>query len=591
MGNETTNETEDTGRPDHRATHRLTHGQIAAALRLGAFESGAPSSPDPGSADLRDRMPPGAPRDVRAARPVALVTIGVLCAGTLVAGSITSERRHFGDSGYPGSSMPASHGSLRGVGSVADPIRQPDTRQGQQTMFSKLSGVAAATAVGVSTTIAGAQGAAMQWRASDGGNGHWYGLTAPGGNWHVCAAEATARGGHLATLTSAPEAVFAASVTAGENVSYIGARQDSGSDEPFGGWRWITGEPWGYESWHFNMDDAPCGIDGGPEQQQFLWMHNAVRQWDDVNDEPWPDCPLILKRGIIEWSADCNNDGIVDYGQCHDGTLPDYDGDNVPDCCEHNEPCEAGSYPLQWRVQDGGNGHWYVARRWPASRTWEASRDAAAAAGGHLACLTSAAENDWVGARLRLAQPGCAPGQEGWFLGGYQDFEAPDYVEPGGGWRWITGEPWAFTAWLTGVAGGDRPNNFGTGGERYLKMSELPYAPGWDDVGIGSSQLYLCGAIVEWSADCNGDGEVDFGQTARREIADLNRNNVPDSCECLGDLYADGAVNGADLGALLAYWGPVTGAPASDAADIDRDGVVSGGDLGIVLSNWGSCTN
>lgn len=452
-------------------------------------------------------------------------------------------------------------------------------------MFSKLSSVAAATAVGVSTTIAGAQGAAVQWKVSDGGNGHWYQLDSTRRTWTNAQLLAESKGGHLATVTSYAEHLFLrASVftyCCSMSDTWMGATRPSTDVQ----YHWVTGEafeplPEIYFSNNSVGWDAPA-----------LYLEQVVRfSW--VGE--WGGESNSANKGnfsVTEWSADCNNDGIVDYGQCRDGTLPDYDGDNVPDCCERNEPCETGSYPLQWRVQDGGNGHWYVARRWPASRTWEASRDAATAAGGHLACLTSAAENEWVGARLRLAQPGCVPGQEGWFLGGYQDFEAPDYVEPGGGWRWITGEPWAFTAWLTGVPGGDRPNNVGTGGERYLKMSELPYAPRWDDVGIGSNQLNLCGAIVEWSADCDGDGEVDFGQVARGEVADLNRNNVPDSCECLGDLYADGAVNGADLGALLAYWGPVTGAPASDAADIDRDGMVSGGDLGILLSNWGSCTN
>jgi hypothetical protein len=37
--------------------------------------------------------------------------------------------------------------------------------------------------------------------------------------------------------------------------------------------------------------------------------------------------------------------------------------------------------------------------------------------------------------------------------------------------------------------------------------------------------------LAEWSADCDGDGEVDYGQILRGEIADLNGNGVPDVCE------------------------------------------------------------
>jgi hypothetical protein len=109
-------------------------------------------------------------------------------------------------------------------------------------------------------------------------------------------------------------------------------------------------------------------------------------------------------------------------------------------------------------------------------------------------------------------------------------------------------------------------------------------------VGPGGDQQELCGAIIEWSADCNADGMVDYGQILRGEFDDINGNGVPDRiCECLGDLYVDGLVNGADLGVLLAYWGPITGTPASQATDINRDGVVNGLDLGILLAGWGAC--
>jgi hypothetical protein len=36
---------------------------------------------------------------------------------------------------------------------------------------------------------------------------------------------------------------------------------------------------------------------------------------------------------------------------------------------------------------------------------------------------------------------------------------------------------------------------------------------------------------LEWSADCNGDGIVDYGQILRGELEDLNGNGVPDICE------------------------------------------------------------
>ena len=89
--------------------------------------------------------------------------------------------------------------------------------------------------------------------------------------------------------------------------------------------------------------------------------------------------------------------------------------------------------------------------------------------------------------------------------------------------------------------------------------------------------------------DCDGDSVPDLAVLIRDPGLDADADGIPDTCECLGDLYLDGFVNGADLGALLAYWGPVTGTPASEAADINRDGTVNGSDLGILLASWGTC--
>ena len=49
------------------------------------------------------------------------------------------------------------------------------------------------------------------------------------------------------------------------------------------------------------------------------------------------------------------------------------------------------------------------------------------------------------------------------------------------------------------------------------------------------------------------------------------------------DINGDGEVNGADLGILLASWGPC---PPPCPADINGDGVVNGADLGLLLAAW-----
>jgi hypothetical protein len=55
-------------------------------------------------------------------------------------------------------------------------------------------------------------------------------------------------------------------------------------------------------------------------------------------------------------------------------------------------------------------------------------------------------------------------------------------------------------------------------------------------------------------ADCDSDGVGDACAVAGGAL-DFNLNGIPDSCECIADLFVDGQVNGADLGALLSQWG------------------------------------
>jgi len=95
------------------------------------------------------------------------------------------------------------------------------------------------------------------------------------------------------------------------------------------------------------------------------------------------------------------------------------------------------------------------------------------------------------------------------------------------------------------------------------------------------------GDTCETVTDCNGNGVDDDCDIARDDATDFNSNGIPDVCECASDLNADHRVNGADLGVLLAFWGPRS--TAFPAADLTNDGVVSGADLGMLLSAWGSC--
>jgi hypothetical protein len=141
----------------------------------------------------------------------------------------------------------------------------------------------------------------------------------------------------------------------------------------------------------------------------------------------------------------------------------------------------AGAVPVQWTVASGGNGHFYdflgnqLAGN-PNTYSWDGARVDAESRGGYLATPTSAAEwafmqsqmYDWVGPVDPVYSTCGACGNrsyQGW-LGGFQNTSSPSYSEPGGGWEWVTGEPWSFTAWH-----GGEPNNSGAGTTMYQRIS------------------------------------------------------------------------------------------------------------------------
>lgn len=227
---------------------------------------------------------------------------------------------------------------------------------------------------------------------------------------------------------------------------------------------------------------------------------------------------------------------------------------------------------VQWRIEDGGNGHWYALIAQP--HTWRDARDWCVAHGGHLATLKSFEESALVTATT--SQP------HAW-LGGFQDLQSPDYSEPAGGWIWITAEPLSFSAWNSG-----EPNNYPPGLE--VALATVYGTQRWADL----PEDWTLHFHIEWSADCNSDGIVDYGQIRSGELADANGNYIPDCCEatppcgpCLADVDDSGAVNGVDLAAILNTWGTTGG--KYPGADVNSDGIVNGADLAEVLNSWGPC--
>ncbi len=256
---------------------------------------------------------------------------------------------------------------------------------------------------------------------------------------------------------------------------------------------------------------------------------------------------------------------------------------------------------VQWRVEDGGNGHWYA--RTSEVLVWPQLQAVCVTKGGHLATVTTLAEWTWLKARFPISY------FEGRFAGAYQDHSDPLYAEPNGGWHWVTGESFQLDLNYMGTL------------VPFANMTE----PGFDDCPAGTVGYCGCGpdgaqdvlfftgccnnilddvgdgivqncdsvarsGFIEWSADCNADGIVDYGQILAGDLIDANLNGIPDICEadpCPADVILTGSVDAVDLAAMLGAWG--TDGGDYPRADIDRDGIVSGPDLGALLGGWGKC--
>ena len=231
----------------------------------------------------------------------------------------------------------------------------------------------------------------------------------------------------------------------------------------------------------------------------------------DCNNNGVPDATDIANGT----SQDCNGNGIPDSCDIGSGFAKDCNGNGVPDSCDllaHGSPAPGA---VQWRVEDGGNGHWYWSDR--VSRTWSSAENAAELQNAHLATSTSSAENEFlrtVIAQFNLDRP---------FIGGFQDISAPDFTEPAGGWRWVTGETWNYTRWAS-----IEPNNQG-GAENWLHFGDNSGL--WND-STASSQWT---SIMEWETtqalDCNGNGIPDSCDIASGNSRDMNANGKPDECE------------------------------------------------------------
>ena len=183
----------------------------------------------------------------------------------------------------------------------------------------------------------------------------------------------------------------------------------------------------------------------------------------------------------------------------------------VADSADGAARAETG--PVQWRVEDGGNGHRYDVVAVAGGITWEDAKSAAAASGGHLATIASKEENDFL-VELIANQDFWIRSPQGWrswmgpWLGGFQNHNAPDYSEPDRGWTWITGETWSYENWWM-------PPENGVGGRSGAEQDHLHFrGPGVQGPRSSATSFddWIAGAAdpPAWN-DANGAGADGHG--------------------------------------------------------------------------------
>lgn len=159
-------------------------------------------------------------------------------------------------------------------------------------------------------------------------------------------------------------------------------------------------------------------------------------------------------------------------------------------------------------ILNSDNGHFYEAISVSGGIDWDDAKLAAEELGGHLATLTSAAENKFIVDNFFPEAFGGLT-QEFYWLGA----EQPDLDSPAAdGWEWVTGEPFSFTNWSSSD-GGQPTDKIGGIDEDALQLWHSPTGA-WNDQERGVS---INGYVVEYESPtsknrCKKGGWQDFGQ-------------------------------------------------------------------------------
>lgn len=270
--------------------------------------------------------------------------------------------------------------------------------------------------------------------------------------WEQAKADAEAKGGHLATITSEEEwskiVQSLGDSLKGKNL-WLGATDA----EQEGNWKWITGEAWGYTRWQPGEPNN-CVLDSSTDEDYLhaFGYEDASQRWNDL-----PNQPLAFSNGYSAWDFYNGRRGDLNYlleveggavggntslfGGAGNDTLLGGGGNDTLEGGDGDDLITAGG-------GTGGSTYRFV----EGSLTWEQAKADAEAKGGHLGTITSAEE--W--SRISLSLGENVSSYIMW-LGGSQHHEAQS---PTSDWYWVTGEKFDYANWADGEPNGTYSQGF-----------------------------------------------------------------------------------------------------------------------------------
>ena len=286
-------------------------------------------------------------------------------------------------------------------------------------------------------------------------NGHYYKSLNAELSLEQAQAYCAVLGGHLATISSEAENAAIYQYIHGPFIDckiYIGLIDQDGT----GNWQWITGEPVEYWNW---SSDAQSSAESD--------AHYAFLS-DRFTNNTWASSPETGTLFLCEWDY-APSDEIVRAVSNPTANILDaisaraeYSADVFP------TDTSGAEATIEW------NGHTYGI--FPENMTWEDAQIYCISVGGHLATISSQEENDML--YEFLTSHGY---KNGYF--GLTDRESE------GNWKWVTGEPVAYTNWASG-----EPSN--SNGEECYGMFYTKFSDGtWND-SIYDDGVILC----EWDS-------------------------------------------------------------------------------------------